>query len=99
MFRSLARKSARLFGILRTESILPQFNHPKYELYRMAWTDAQQVRKSVSAECNWGIRLKEASEVKCYLYEILNQVLHRMSFLNLKARCITLKVQTTYTIP
>jgi len=53
-----------------------------------------KVRKSVSAECNWGIRLKDASDVKCYLQEILHQVLHRMSFLDLKGRCITLKIRT-----
>ena len=52
-----------------------------------------QTRKSVCAECNWGIRIHRVEDVRSYLQEILAEVLHRMSFLRLKGRCVSLKVR------
>eukprot|EP00210_Caulerpa_lentillifera_P007456 g7126.t1 len=52
-----------------------------------------EIRKSISAECNWGIRLTTKQEVEDCISEILNEVLKRMNYCQFKGRCISLKIR------
>lgn len=49
-------------------------------------------RKSVSAEVNYGIRFKSLEECQSFLQSLSNEVYKRLSDINMKARCVTLKL-------
>lgn len=49
------------------------------------------VRKSVSAEVNYGIRFTENSEVETFLRQLCKEVHSRLSEIKKKGKCITLK--------
>lgn len=49
-------------------------------------------RKSVSAEINYGIRFKTLEECYNFLQSLSNEVYKRLSDINMRARCLTLKL-------
>lgn len=49
-------------------------------------------RKSVSAEVNYGIRFKTIEECYNFLQSLSNEVYKRLSDINMRARCLTLKL-------
>ncbi|XP_037941744.1 DNA repair protein REV1 [Teleopsis dalmanni] len=52
----------------------------------------EQIRKSVSAEVNYGIRFTEYSEVDNFLRQLCSEIHSRLIAINRKSKCITLKV-------
>ncbi|XP_050337109.1 DNA repair protein Rev1 [Bactrocera neohumeralis] len=51
-----------------------------------------QIRKSVSAEVNYGIRFKEFSELETFLRQLCTEVHTRLTDIKRRTKCITLKV-------
>ncbi|XP_053952642.1 DNA repair protein Rev1 [Anastrepha ludens] len=51
-----------------------------------------QIRKSVSAEVNYGIRFKEFSELETFLRQLCSEVHTRLSDIKRRTKCITLKL-------
>ncbi|XP_017484048.1 PREDICTED: DNA repair protein REV1 [Rhagoletis zephyria] len=51
-----------------------------------------QIRKSVSAEVNYGIRFKESSELETFLRQLCTEVHIRLSDIKRRTKCITLKL-------
>lgn len=49
-------------------------------------------RKSVSAEVNYGIRFKTLDECHTFLQSLSSEVYKRLNDINMKARCVTLKL-------
>lgn len=49
-------------------------------------------RKSVSAEVNFGIRFKSVEECHKFLQNLSTEVYRRLHKINMKARCVTLKL-------
>ncbi|CAH1118562.1 unnamed protein product [Phaedon cochleariae] len=49
-------------------------------------------RKSVSAEVNYGIRFQTIEECYNFLQSLSNEVYNRLSDINMRARCLTLKL-------
>lgn len=49
-------------------------------------------RKSVSAEVNYGIRFKTLEECHSFLQILSTEVYKRLNSINMKARCVTLKL-------
>lgn len=49
-------------------------------------------RKSVSAEVNYGIRFKTIDECYNFLQSLSDEVYKRLRDINMKARCVTLKL-------
>ncbi|CAG9857578.1 unnamed protein product [Phyllotreta striolata] len=49
-------------------------------------------RKSVSAEVNYGIRFKTIDEFYAFLHNLSEEVYNRMNDVNMRARCLTLKL-------
>ncbi|KAJ8668696.1 hypothetical protein QAD02_010359 [Eretmocerus hayati] len=52
----------------------------------------EHVRKSVSAEVNYGIRFENANDARDFLQKLSDEVTDRLKKINLKGKCITLKV-------
>lgn len=50
-----------------------------------------QVRKSVSAEVNYGIRFQNQSEADNFIKQLTEEVYSRLKEINMFTRCITLK--------
>lgn len=53
-----------------------------------------KIRKSVSAEVNYGIRFKEDGEVETFMKQLCGEVHNRLREVNKKGKCITLKLMT-----
>ncbi|XP_078373550.1 DNA repair protein REV1-like isoform X2 [Oculina patagonica] len=53
----------------------------------------ERERKSVSAEINYGIRFTKESEVELFINELAEEVQKRLQALDMKGRCITLKMK------
>uniref|UniRef100_W8AT07 DNA repair protein REV1 n=1 Tax=Ceratitis capitata TaxID=7213 RepID=W8AT07_CERCA len=51
-----------------------------------------QIRKSVSAEVNYGIRFKEFSELETFLRQLCTEVHTRLSDIKRQTKCVTLKL-------
>lgn len=51
-----------------------------------------QIRKSVSAEVNYGIRFKTNNEVETFLQQLCLEVHQRLADIKRKTKCITLKL-------
>lgn len=51
-----------------------------------------QIRKSVSAEVNYGIRFKEFSELETFLRQLCTEVHTRLTDIKRRTKCVTLKV-------
>lgn len=55
---------------------------------------SEHIRKSVSAEVNYGIRFTTKTEAEDFLRRLSSEVSDRLAGLNLRGRCITLKLLT-----
>uniref|UniRef100_A0A0A1WDT0 DNA repair protein REV1 n=1 Tax=Zeugodacus cucurbitae TaxID=28588 RepID=A0A0A1WDT0_ZEUCU len=51
-----------------------------------------QIRKSVSAEVNYGIRFKEFSELETFLRQLCTEVHTRLTDIKRRTKCVTLKL-------
>ncbi|XP_067644830.1 DNA repair protein Rev1 [Eurosta solidaginis] len=51
-----------------------------------------QIRKSVSAEVNYGIRFKEYSELETFLRQLSTEVHNRLNDIKRRTKCVTLKL-------
>lgn len=52
----------------------------------------EHIRKSVSAEVNYGIRFVNNDEVETFLKQLCGEVHNRLMDINMKGKCITLKL-------
>ncbi|XP_054266352.1 DNA repair protein REV1 isoform X2 [Macrosteles quadrilineatus] len=77
------------FGVKSGESL---YKHCRGEDHRKLVFD--QIRKSVSAEVNYGIRFQEAKEADQFLRELSKEVHNRLLEVNMKTKLITLKLMT-----
>lgn len=51
-----------------------------------------QIRKSVSAEVNYGIRFQNSLEAETFLQQLAREVHNRLQEVNMKAKLVTLKL-------